>query len=150
MFSTCSRIDGLPEKNGCKGFSRKTLWYAAHIASTSAASGSGKPSIFLSVSAVNDYKLAYQQFHLLTGFPTTGFTSVGTSMMDDQLCYREPINDTFLRLQVSLQHMPKARSGLVWVFRRSEKKVGGSFGSYNNSASSLMALLEFLFGIVWL
>ena len=34
---------------------------------------------------------------------------------------------------------PKARSGLVEVFQRTEKKLGGSLGSYSSRASVLEA-----------
>ena len=38
-----------------------------------------------------------------------------------------------------LRSTANARSGLVYVFHRAEKKLGGSFGSYSSAASALYA-----------
>ena len=38
-----------------------------------------------------------------------------------------------------LRPTANARSGLVYVFHRAEKKLWGSFGSYSSTASSLDA-----------
>ena len=36
-----------------------------------------------------------------------------------------------------LRPTANARSGLVYVFHRAEKELGGSFGSYSSTASAL-------------
>ena len=38
-----------------------------------------------------------------------------------------------------LRPTANARAGLVYVFHRAEKKLGGSFGSYSSTASALDA-----------
>ena len=40
-----------------------------------------------------------------------------------------------------LRPTANARSGLVYLFHRAEKKIGGSFGSYSGTASALDAQL---------
>ena len=48
------------------------LLYAVYVASGSSACGFGRPGVLLSVSAVNNTKLAFREFHLLTGLSAIG------------------------------------------------------------------------------
>ena len=48
------------------------LQYAVYVASASSACGFGRPGVLLSVSAVNNFRLAFRKFHLLTGLPAIG------------------------------------------------------------------------------
>ena len=61
-------------------------------------------------------------------------------MMDGRWCERGNLSRTRLSGFGSLlRHTAKARSGLVEVFQRAEKKLGGSMGSYSSRASVLEA-----------
>ena len=111
-----------------------------HVASASSACGCGRPGVLLSVSAVNNSQLAFRKFHLLTVLPAISCTSDGTLMIDGRWCDRGNLS-LMRRSGFGSQLLPtaKARSGLVYVFHRAEKKLGGSFGSYSSIASALDA-----------
>ena len=97
-----------------------------YVASASSACGFGRPGVLLSVSAVNNSQLAFRKFHLLTGLSAIGRTSDGTLMIDGRWCDRG--NLSMMRRSgfgSQLRPTANARSGLLYVFHRAEKKLGG-------------------------
>ena len=102
------------------------LQYAVYVASASPACGFGRPGVFLSVSAVSNSQLAFRKFHLLTGLPAIGGIGDGTLMIDGRWCDRGNLSMTRCSgFGSKLRPTANARSGLVYMFHRAEKKLGG-------------------------